>query len=368
MTSQRLDHLHTLISTNRLDALVLNPGPSLVHLTGLGFHLMERPVVLFIKPHHTSSLILPRLELQKAKQSSIPLELFAYDDNPASWQNIFKTVFMNMKISSGMIGVEPTRIRFLELNFLRNAAPEIQFISAENPLIDLRICKDKDEIQNMRKAVNIAESAMIAIIPKIHAGVTEKQIAAELTMELLKAGSDPEMPFKPIVSGGPNSADPHAEPSDRPLASGDMLVIDWGAAFNGYISDLTRSFAIDRISPEFQTIGKTVMDANRTAAAMIKPGILAGEADEAARKVIQQAGYGDFFMHRLGHGIGREPHEPPYIFNENEQILKVGMTFTIEPGIYLAQQGGVRIEDDVVVTAQGIEVLSSLPREVMVLH
>jgi Xaa-Pro dipeptidase len=208
MTSQRLDHLHTLISTNRLDALVLNPGPSLVHLTGLGFHLMERPVVLFIKPHHTSSLILPRLELQKAKQSSIPLELFAYDDNPASWQNIFKTVFMNMKISSGMIGVEPTRIRFLELNFLRNAAPEIQFISAENPLIDLRICKDKDEIQNMRKAVNIAESAMIAIIPKIHAGVTEKQIAAELTMELLKAGSDPEMPFKPIVSGGPNSGSP----------------------------------------------------------------------------------------------------------------------------------------------------------------
>lgn len=368
MTSQRLDHLHSLISNNRLDALVLNPGPSLVYLTGLGFHLMERPVVLFIKPHQTSSLILPRLELQKAKQSLIPLELFAYDDNPACWQDIFKKVFNDMKISSGIIGVESTRIRFLELNFLQGAAPKIQFISAENPLMDLRICKEEDEIQNMRKAVKIAETALLAIIPKIHAGVSEKEIASELTIELLKAGSDPEMPFKPIVSGGPNSADPHAEPSDRPLASGDMLVIDWGAAFNGYISDLTRSFAIDQISPEFEKIGKTVMEANLTAAAMVKPGISAGEADEAARKVIRQAGYGDFFMHRLGHGIGREPHEPPYIFNENEQVLKVGMTFTIEPGIYLAQQGGVRIEDNVVVTAQGIEVLSSLPREVIILH
>ncbi len=189
-----------------------------------------------------------------------------------------------------------------------------------------------------------------------------------LTIELLRAGSAPEMPFSPIVSGGPHSADPHAEPSDRPLQSGDMLVIDWGAAYNGYISDLTRSFAIDQISPEFEKIGKTVMEANLAATMIIRPGISAGEADEAARKVIRQAGYGDFFTHRLGHGIGREPHESPYIFNANKQNLKTGMTFTIEPGVYLAQQGGVRIEDNVVVTAQGVEVLSSLPREVRILH
>ncbi len=368
MTTQRLDHLQTLISNDRLDALVLNPGPSLIHLTGLGFHLMERPVMLFIKPHQTSALILPSLEIQKAKDAKIPLELFPYGDNPASWQIPFKQVVAGMELSSATIGVEPTRIRFLELNFLQGVASDIKFVSSETSLVEMRICKEADEIENLRKVVKIAETALLAVIPRIHAGVTEKHIAADLTIELLKAGSDPEMPFKPIVSGGPHSADPHAEPSDRPLQSGDMLVIDWGAAYNGYISDLTRSFAIDQISPEFEKIGKIVMEANLTATKIIKPGISAGETDEAARKVIRQAGYGDFFTHRLGHGIGREPHEPPYIFNENEQTLKTGMTFTIEPGIYLAQKGGIRIEDNVVVTTQGVEVLSSLPREIRTLQ
>ena len=368
MTTQRLDHLHTLISNERLDAIVLNPGPSLIHLTGLGFHLMERPVVLFVKPNRTSALILPSLEIQKAKEATIPLELIPYGDNPASWQNTFKQVVADLKIGSATVGVEPTRMRFLELNFLQSAAPDIKLVSAETSLLEMRICKEADEIEYMRKAVKIAEAALLAVIPRIHAGVTEKHIAAELTIELLRAGSDPEMPFKPIVSGGHHSADPHAEPSDRPLQSGDMLVIDWGAAYNGYISDLTRSFAIDQVSPKFEEIGKTVMDANLTATMKIKPGITAGEADEAARKVIRQAGYGEFFTHRLGHGIGREPHESPYIFNENELPLKTGMTFTVEPGIYLAQLGGVRIEDNVVVTAQGVEVLSSLPREVRILH
>ncbi len=368
MTSQRLDHLHSLISDNRLDALVLNPGPSLVHLTGLGFHLLERPVLLVVKPHQTSHLILPGLEIQKAKESKIQLELFPYGDNPASWLNTFKQAFNHLKIASGTIGVEPTRIRFLELNYLQRAAPNIKLVSAENPIMEWRICKEKSEIENMRKAVKIAETALLVILPRIHAGITEKEIAADLTIELLKAGSDPDIPFKPIVSGGPHSADPHAEPTDRALQPGDMLVIDWGATCNGYLSDLTRSFAIDKISPEFKKIGNTVLKANLTATDMIKPGISAGEADEAARKIIRQAGYGEFFTHRLGHGIGREAHEYPYIFNENKQILKTGMTFTIEPGVYLPQQGGVRIEDNVVVTPQGVEVLSSLPREVMVLH
>ncbi len=179
MTTQHLDHLHTLISTDRLDAIVLNPGPSLIHLTGLGFHLMERPVVLFVKPHRTSALILPGLEIQKAKEAKIPLELFQYGDNPASWQNIFKQVVTDFKIGSAIVGVEPTRIRFLELNFLQGVARKMKLVSAETSLVEIRICKEADEIENMRKAVNIPETALLAVIPKIHAGVTEKHIAAE---------------------------------------------------------------------------------------------------------------------------------------------------------------------------------------------
>jgi Xaa-Pro dipeptidase len=167
----------------------------------------------------------------------------------------------------------------------------------------------------------------------------------------------------PIVAGGPNSANPHAVPTDRPLQDGDLLVIDWGARCNGYVSDLTRTFAIGEVEPELKHIANIVAQANAAGRAASRPEMRAGDVDRAARTVIESAGYGPQFFHRVGHGLGLEEHEPPYMFTENDLVLQPGMTYTVEPGIYLTGRAGVRIEDDVVITATGCETLSDLPRD-----
>jgi Xaa-Pro dipeptidase len=192
-------------------------------------------------------------------------------------------------------------------------------------------------------------------------------LASELVLQLLRAGSDSEFPFSPIVAGGPNSANPHAVPTDRKLVAGDMLVVDWGATVDGYFSDLTRTFAVSKIEKEMAVIAGLVLNANAAGRAAARPGITAGSVDQAARAEIERGGYGAQFTHRTGHGLGMEGHEEPYIFGENKLILAEGMTFTIEPGIYLRGRGGVRIEDNMVITADGAESLSDMPRPVAVL-
>jgi Xaa-Pro dipeptidase len=371
MQAERFDRLYRAISENqpgaRLDAIALNPGPTLTYLTGLGFHLMERPTVLLAAPGQVPAWVLPELEMEKVKTAPIRLQTFAYGDNPAAWPQAFAQAAQALGLDGKIIGVEPTRMRVLELRYLEAAMPNTQFVSAESILNALRMCKDAAEVEAMRQAVRIAQQALQATLPMIKPGVTERQIASELLIQLLRTGTDPELPFHPIVSGGPHSADPHASPSDRPLQKGDLLVIDWGAAYQGYISDLTRTFAIGEIEPEYQRIYELVRLANQAGRTASRPGIPAGQVDQAAREVIEDSGYGKDFFHRVGHGIGMEAHEPPYMFGENQLILATGMAYTIEPGIYLRGRGGVRIEDNMVITADGAETLSDLPRELITL-
>jgi Xaa-Pro dipeptidase len=193
--------------------------------------------------------------------------------------------------------------------------------------------------------------------------MTEKEIASELCVQLLRHGSESELPFAPIVCAGPNSATPHASPSDRKLQRGDLLVIDWGATADGYISDLTRTFAVGEVDAEYKKIAQIVLKANEAGRAAGRPGVPCANVDSAARSVIEAAGYGTYFTHRTGHGIGMEGHEEPYIRDDNVRMLYPGMAYTVEPGIYLPGRGGVRIEDNVVVTKDGVEVLSDMPRE-----
>ena len=218
----------------------------------------------------------------------------------------------------------------------------------------------------MRRAVEIAQDALEATIPSFKIEMTEKALAGELVIQLLRHGSDPELPFAPIVSSGPNAANPHASPGDRKLQPGDLLVIDWGAAYEGYISDLTRTFAVGEVAEEYRKIHKLVQEANAAGRAAAKPGVPCAAVDKAARDVIDRSGYGEYFTHRTGHGIGMEGHEEPYMRGDNMQILEPGMAFTVEPGIYLPGRNGVRIEDNVVITENGAEVLSDMPRELRI--
>jgi Xaa-Pro dipeptidase len=168
------------------------------------------------------------------------------------------------------------------------------------------------------------------------------------------------------VASGPNSALPHATPTDRQLAPGDLLIIDWGARSGGYISDITRTFAVGEVDPEFNRIHQVVLEANIAGQSAVRPGATCNAVDQATRQVILDAGYGERFIHRTGHGIGLEPHEPPNIRSGEMVPLEAGMTFTVEPGIYLPGRAGVRIEDNVVVTENGVETLTVLERSLEV--
>lgn len=361
----RQSHLVQALQSAGLDGLVLNPGPTLTYLTGLHFHLMERPVTALFFTDGRPYLVLPELEIAKVSRLPFTLETCTFDDNPETWHIAFEKIAQESHLNGKRIGVEPGGLRFLELRFLENAAPKAQFVSAQDVVASLRMRKDPTEIELMQKAVEIAQNAFKAVLPLIKKGVSEREISSELTLQSLKAGSDAEFPFMPIVSTGPNSANPHAVPTDRKLAEGDLLVIDWGASYGGYISDLTRTLAIGKIDPEFERIAQLVLEANANARSIARPGIPAGDVDRAARSVIESAGYGPEFRHRVGHGIGMEGHEEPYMFGENKLILQPGMAFTVEPGIYLLDRGGVRIEDDVIITADGAKTLSNLPRELI---
>jgi Xaa-Pro dipeptidase len=365
MVDARLTKLLSLFEANKIDAVAINPGSTLTYLTGLNFHLMERPTVVLIPKTGDPLIVLPELEMEKLKSSRIKLQPFAFGDDPSTWQDAFSSALRAMSLENAVIGVEATRLRYLELNFLQHAVPTAKFTDAGQVFSQLRLQKEDEEIMQMQKAVQIAQDALTATLPSVKIGCTEKEIASELVINMLRLGNDPELPFAPIVSSGPNGANPHATPSDRKMVEGDLLVIDWGAAFNGYFSDITRTFAIGKLEPEYETIYKTVQAANEAGRAAGKPGLAAGKVDDTARAVIEKAGYGHCFTHRTGHGLGMEEHEPPYIFGANEQILLPGMVYTVEPGIYLPGRNGVRIEDDVVVTSDGSRSLSNLPRELI---
>jgi Xaa-Pro dipeptidase len=365
MTS-RFDKLNASLRTSDLDAVILNPGPTLTYLSGLNFHLMERPVVMLYAKDQDPAIVLPELELQKVASLPYKLQVFAYPENPSEWDNAFRKAVQALGLDGKRIGVEPRQLRLLEFRHVKAGAPEADYPDASDVLSGLRLRKDKAEVDAMRRAVNIAQDALEATIPFIKVGKTEKEIASELVMQLLKHGSDSEMPFAPIVSGGPNAANPHASPSDRKLQTGDLLVVDWGAAYGGYISDLTRTFAVGEVDAEYQKIHKIVQEANAAGRAAGKPGVPCADVDKAARAVIERAGYGEFFTHRTGHGIGMEGHEEPYMRGDNMQILEPGMAFTVEPGIYLPGRNGVRIEDNVVITETGADVLSDMPRDIRV--
>jgi Xaa-Pro dipeptidase len=294
------------------------------------------------------------------------IQAFDYGENPSEWDAAFRKASQALGLDGKRIGVEPRQLRLLEFRHVKSGAPEAEYPDASEVLTGLRLKKDKAEVDKMRHAVKIAQDALEATIPFIKIGMTERELSSELVVQLLKHGSDPEMPFSPIVSGGPNGANPHASPTDRKLQAGDLLVVDWGAAYDHYISDLTRTFAVGDVDDEYRKIHKIVQEANAAGRAAGKPGVPCANVDMAARDVIEKSGYGKYFTHRTGHGIGMEGHEDPYMRGDNMQLLEPGMAYTVEPGIYLPNRNGVRIEDNIVITENGADCLSDMPREIRV--
>jgi Xaa-Pro dipeptidase len=361
MHMTRLNHLIEQASAYGFDALALVPGPNLFYLTGLSFHLSERPVVGLFPVDRPPAIVLPALEAGKVEQATVGLEPFPYTDEEGH-TSAFQSACASLALADCIVGVEALQMRLLEVRLLERYAPGCQLVPAEEPLAELRMCKDAHELEQMRHAITVTEAALRATTRQVQAGMSEREVAGLLTIEMLRAGGE-GMAFAPILVAGPNAASPHAVPSDRPIGAGETIVVDCGATVGGYAADITRTFAIGALEPELARVYEVVRAANAAGRRAGGPGVPAEEVDRAARAVIEEAGYGEYFIHRTGHGLGLEVHEPPYIVAGNERPLEPGMTFTVEPGVYLPGRGGVRIEDDVLVIPDGAESLTTYPRE-----
>ena len=364
MNQQRIEKLQQQLAQQKLDGVILMPGPNSYYLSEMHTHVSERPVLLFIPQTGDPAIIIPGLEAMKAEAAGIPEErIFAWNDE--EWfEGAFQKAAKALQLDGSHWGVEALYMRVLELEALKRVAPTLQTSHAEPALMALRSTKDENELAAMSKAIAVAERAIERLIPHIKIGMTEKQVAAQLTAILLDEGGE-SIAFGPIVSSGPNGASPHAMPGERPLTSGDLLVIDWGVFVDGYPSDITRTFAVGEIDDELKQIYNIVRQANKAGKQAAKPGATGQDVDRAARKVIVDAGYGEYFFHRTGHGLGLEVHELPGMVEGNNVPLQAGNVFTVEPGIYIAGRGGVRIEDDVLVTTDGCRSLTSFTRDLI---
>jgi Xaa-Pro dipeptidase len=366
MHAARLERLRAAMQTAGLDLVAAIAGPNLYYLTGLSFHLSERPTVGLFPVQGEPVFVAGVLERSKFDGAPYPVQACTYADADGP-DLAFREAAQRLRPGPKRLGVETRRMRVMELRLIEAAFPDLRIDAAEGVFAGLRMVKDEFELGHMRAAVHIAERALEATLPQIRVGMSEREIAAELLTQTLRAGSEGELPFSPIVASGPNSALPHATLTDRRIQPGDLLTLDWGAARGGYMADLTRTFAIGEIDPELKRIYELVKAANLAAQQTTRPGVAAADVDAAARRTIGEGGYGQYFVHRVGHGLGLEGHEDPSMHGNNETELRPGLTFTIEPGIYLPGKGGVRIEDDVVVTTTGCESLSTLSRELQVI-
>ena len=335
--STKTNLLDNLIEKYGCDAAAFIPSANFTWLTGQSKHLMERPTTLLYRPGKKAALIIAGFEVDAAPEMDIPTEIFPFSDVPAEWGEAFRKAGEYLGLSGKKIAVEPPNFRFFEYQFLKDAIPECEISGAQPLFTELRLRKSEEELACMRKAAVIAQDALEETLKLVRPGVTERH------------------------------ANPHAEVSDREIRNGEFLLFDWGARYRGYCSDITRTFVIGDASDKQIEIYTTVLAANRTALAAVRPGVTAGSIDDAGRAVIEEKGYGPYFTHRIGHGLGMEEHEEPYIFGGNSVILEKGMCFSDEPGIYLPDWGGVRIEDDITVTDDAGRSITDFPRELRIL-
>jgi Xaa-Pro dipeptidase len=369
MVSETVDYQarrERLLDTTGADVAVIVPGANMVYFTGLHLHLSERPTLAFLS-RDGLACIMPKLEMNKLhERPDLDAQAFAWSDD-SGYAGAFRQAVHALELDKRRFGVDGQTMRVFEwLALQRHGADTAHADDIGQTLLDIRARKTPAEVQSMREAIRISEEALQRVLNTVQPGDTERQIAQQLEQEMMALGAE-GFAFESLVLTGDNSANPHGSTGARPLETGEFLLIDFGARINGYPADITRTFCAGTPSGVMQAIYEAVRQANQAARELAAPGVTCGAVDAAARDVIKQAGYGADFTHRTGHGLGLDVHELPQIAAENDSVLQPGMVFTIEPGIYIEGVGGVRIEDNVLITENGAESLTSFPRELQLL-
>ncbi|WP_411842804.1 M24 family metallopeptidase [Salinicoccus sp. HZC-1] len=363
---QRMQTLRTQLTTSSIDTALIVDPTNIYYLTGFYAEPHERfmALVLDVKDHNTL-LFIPALDETAAKASAHvgTIHPISDEDDP------FDILNDNLPQGIGMMGIEMDHLSVARYHNLRRIMPTTQYEDVR-PLIDQqRIIKTSDEIDQLKDAVNIIEQVLEEGTAGIHQGMTESGLVAELEYLMKKHGAlGPS--FSTMVLSGAKSALPHGIPGDKVLREEDFLLIDFGVITKErYCSDITRTFIIGRASEKQKEIYDIVKASTRAGVDAVEAGAPLKNFDIAARKVIEDHGYGQYFNNRIGHGLGMEVHEAPSIHMENEAIAQKGMVFTIEPGIYIPGYGGVRIEEEVHIDENGkVELLTSFPRDLKVLE
>lgn len=337
------------------EAVLLTSPHNLQYFTGftggegLGL-LTERETVLFVDSRYTES----------AKHEVKNTQVLEFSGK--NKKELLSSYLQNY----ASVGYEDEDMTVAEFSVIKEYCSSGEWIGVSGQLSKIRMIKTEEELSYLCKAESIGVSALSKVIPMIHIGVTEFEIAAELEYQMRKLGGEGTS-FEIIAVSGYRSGFPHGKPSEKKLESGDFLTLDFGCIYHGYCSDMTRTFGIGKLSEEQIRIYDTVKKAQEAGLSAIKAGVSGKDADQSARAVIENAGYGKYFGHSLGHGVGLLIHELPNLSPMSEVILQSNMVVTCEPGIYIPDLGGVRIEDMVCVTEDGIENMTAFSKELLIL-
>jgi Xaa-Pro dipeptidase len=350
---------------NHLDAIALVPGSNFQYLTGGQFFLMERPLVLIISKTYKPIVILPVLEISNFVKLKFDAEIIEWQDSDgyqAAFEKAINLIGMNFTL-----GIEGQLMRAFEMQAIQKVSEKIIIKNCHKIISKIRLIKEKDEISNLVKAIEIAEKSLENTLGFVREGLTEIQIKNFLMQQLLENGAD-AIAFEAIVLAGENSALCHGHSRrEYIIKKGDSLLFDFGATVNGYHSDITRTFFIGQAVEEDKNMYETVLKANTHGRKITKPDLSMNDLDDQVLRILEESPYKEYVVHKTGHGLGMDVHEDPYVMRGNFEKLEKGMVITIEPGLYRENHLGIRIEDDVLVTEDACKSLTTFNRDLRII-
>jgi Xaa-Pro aminopeptidase len=359
--AQRLDALRAQMAQAGVDLAAIAPSDNIRYLLGFSPQGDERACMLLVTPS-AAAVLMPSLNAEQAAAEAPELELIRWSDDAGPDDALRATLERVAGTAAQRAAADP-EMRADHLMLLQEALPGARTVTGTLVMAPLREAKGPEELDTLQRSADAADAAMQAAFAACAAGVTELAVGDAVSRAFQAAGSAPEFA---IVGGGPNGAYPHHHTGPRPLQAGDAVVIDIGGRLDGYVSDITRMAFIGEPTDRYREVHGIVEAAVAAGMAAAKPGATCSDVDLAARTVIEDAGYGEHFVHRTGHGLGLSVHEPPWIMRGYDVELRPGVVHSVEPGIYLPGEFGVRLEEIVHVTETGCERFSSLPRDVHV--
>lgn len=361
---EKIEKLQLFLKEKEIDfAFITNPH-HVYYFSGFQSDPHERVIAVIIFSQFPPFIFCPQMEVADVKATGWPYDVIGYLDTDNPWDMVTNKIQSRLGTITG-VGIEKSHLTVERYEALKSRIPQVIFHGLDDEINNMRVIKDEIERKKLKKAAELADYAIEVGIKEIAVGKTELEIVQKIENKIKELGC--KMSFETTVLSGPKSASPHGKTGNRKIQDGDFVLLDLGVIYEGYCSDITRTVAIGEISDEKRKIYEVVKRSNEESIKAIKPGITCRDLDQISRKVIQDAGYGRHYTHRLGHGLGISVHEFPSISGNNELELLPGMVFTVEPGIYKEEIGGVRIEDDVVVTENSAEVLTKYPKELIII-